>query len=454
MTAALLVFSASASAAGTATDEWLPHPADAQWQYAWTDSVYSPVATVENVTVAEQSGTGFTLAWAATGGPSAPAPYSLPCAATAAGVPDVGNVSFEDTSYGLTNTNWSACPPPADMPVLCSSPDNCPNSLASTFFNVIWGTRTPVLSEPLLQGTAWSGQGGAGTPLATSSSAYLGVQRVTVPAFPQGVQAAVVKSDITQAGALGDPYGSGTRTTWWVYGVGPVKVIFDHSGGASAPVTSAELLSTNQSPQHAPADSNYFPLRVGMTGTYRWTNSKPSFPGPEIEKISVDATANDTAALSVKSVSGPIKVLSSKYLFTLRLDTGLTNTYGSTSARSIVNFPPLGHHRHFLTPIDLMTFGFNPVLPAYPSDGASWHSGSALDFSVYGVRGTTKIIGIRTVRVPAGKFRALEVRSVLTQRGHAFGSGVRTCWFAAGRGLVKLVFQHRGGGVSLVQLLK
>ena len=63
------------------------------------------------------------------------------------------------------------------------------------------------------------------------------------------------------------------------------------------------------------------------------------------------------------------------------------------------------------------------------------------------------VVGVRTVRVPAGTFQALEVRSVLTQAGHRFGSGVRTMWFAPGRGLVKLVFDHRDGSVSTVQLL-
>jgi hypothetical protein len=31
---------------------------------------------------------------------------------------------------------------------------------------------------------------------------------------------------------------------------------------------------------------------------------------------------------------------------------------------------------------------------------------------------------------------------------------VRTMWFAPGRGLVKLVFKHRDGSTSLVQLIK
>jgi hypothetical protein len=58
------------------------------------------------------------------------------------------------------------------------------------------------------------------------------------------------------------------------------------------------------------------------------------------------------------------------------------------------------------------------------------------------------------VTVSAGRFDALEVQSVLAQRGFPFGSGLRTMWFAPGRGLVKLVFRHRDGSVSTVQLLK
>jgi hypothetical protein len=119
-----------------------------------------------------------------------------------------------------------------------------------------------------------------------------------------------------------------------------------------------------------------------------------------------------------------------------------------------VKLPPLGHKRHFLTPIDLMVYGYNPVLPAYPQPGASWASGNPADFQTFGVTGRTRIIGIRQVHVPAGTFSALEVQSTLTQRGYRFGSGVRTCWFAAGRGLVKLVFKHRDGSVSVVQLMK
>jgi hypothetical protein len=428
-------------------DEWFPDPANAHWRYAWSDSVYDPSGTVENVVVAQQQGTAFTLAWAdAQDQPPAAGASSISCPPNA----DIGTMSFDATNSGLINTNWNSCPPPANMPILCQSPANCANSVSSTLYTLIWGDRVPVLSEPLLQGTTWTATGGSDGSV-VSSSQYLGVGLVKVPAFPNGVNAAVVRTNVVQAGALGDPYGSGVRTTWWVYGVGPVKVVFDHTGGSSAPITSASLLSTNLKPIKPPPDGDYFPLQQGLTGTYQWTNSK-HLAQPEIESVAVAAVANRSARISVKSISGPIKV-AGQYIFDDR-DDGLTNISGNTSSATLAKLPRLGHGRRLLTPVDLMVFGFNPLLPAYAQPGATWTSGNPADFQTFGVTGRTRIIGLRTVRVPAGRFSALEVQSVLTQRGYPFGSGVRTCWFAAGRGLVKLVFKHRDGSVSVVQLLK
>jgi hypothetical protein len=426
-------------------DDWLPHPPNAHWQYQWSDTKYNPGGTLENVTVqsqADASGCGWQLAWTGTDNfavsPGSPIVYQWP---------DNGTVCFQDQSVGLVNTNWSGSPPPPSMPVLCASSSQCPNSLGSSMYNVIWGARAPVLSEPLLRGTSWNASGGGSNEVASSNS-YLGLQRVSVPAFPHGVTAAAVRSNLALAGTPGDDYGSGIRTTWWVDGVGPVKVVFDHVDGS---VTTVALQTTNLKPAAPRPDADYFPLQVGLQGTYEWTNKK-HLRQPEIESVSVAAVANRSARIAVKSLSGPIRA-SGQYGFSLRLD-GLRNIWGSASAATLAKFPKLGHGRHFFTPIDLMTYGFNPVLPAYATAGSTWRSGNARDFQVYGVKGSTRILGVHSVRVPAGRFNALEVRSVLTQPGHPFGSGVRTCWFAAGRGLVKMIFQHRDGSTSVVQLLK
>jgi hypothetical protein len=434
-----------AVAAPAAASGWLPHTADATWTYQWTDSAYNATPTNEKVTVKSQAGNSFVLEWTTKDAGTPDAPQSA------------GTVSLQETNFGLVNTDWQSTPPPSTFPVLCSSLGSCGNSLASSLYNLIWGSRAPVLAEPLLQGQTWSATGGAQNDV-TSTNDYVGTESITVPAFPQPVMAAKVRSQITQAGALGDPYGSGVRTTWWVYGVGPVKIVFQHAGGSNAPTTTAVLQSTNQQAASPPPDADYFPLRPGMKGTYRWTNTK-YFKKPEVEKYTVDQAANGTAIVKFSSVSGPMKVAGA-YQFTTRLD-GLLSVSSATKAASLAKLPPLGpkslavnKRRHFFTPFDLMTFGFSPVFPAYPAPGANWASDpSSRDFAVYGVNGTSRVVGVQQVRVPAGTFQALVVTSSLMQPGFPFGSGTRTMWFAPGKGLVKLQFKHGDRSVSVVELV-
>jgi hypothetical protein len=430
-----------------ADDLWLPHSAGATWTYSWSDSVYSPTPTREKVTVKSRTGTSFVLAWTTA---------NLDNAKTA--VTSTGTVSFQDTDEGIVNTDWASDPPPTNFPILCATATSCGNSLASTYYNIIWGSRNPVLAEPLLKGVTWAGTGGSKNDV-SSVSTYLGNEPVTVPAFPHGVMAAKIRTQITQAGAIGDPYGSGVRLTWWVYGVGPVKVVFDHAGGASAPVATSMLQSTSLKPLPTPTNVDYFPFVKGRSLTYRWTNSK-HLAKPEVEKLTADAVVNNTARFTIKSATGPIKVKGS-YGFSKRV-TGIANLWGNTASASLSPFPPLGPKNapasakiHFASPFDLMDFGLNPVLTAYPSAGEQWRSSStSSEFNTYGVTGSTRVLGLQTVQVPAGTFKALAVRSTLVQPGFPFGSGTRTCWFAPGRGLVKLVFEHGDKSVSTVVLLR
>jgi hypothetical protein len=439
---------AATFAAPASADGWLPHSSDATWTYQWTDSVYDTTPTNENVTVDKKStATSFTLDWDTKDAGTPDAPQSS------------GSVSFQQTNFGIVNTDWTSTPPPSSFPILCAAITQCGNSLAGAYYNVIWGARAPTLFEPVLQGTSWASTGAAQNDV-SSSNDYLGTETITVPAFPQPVVAAKIQSQITQAGALGDPYGSGVRTVWWVYGVGPVKILFQHAGGTGAPVTTVVLQSTNQAPQTPPADPDYFPMTVGLHGTYRWTNKRYFKNKPEVEKFNVDQAANGTAVLKVSSVSGPMKVAGA-YQFTTRLD-GVTSVASAAKAASLAKLPPLGpralpaaKRRHFFTPFDLMTFGFNPVIPAYPSAGNTWSADpNGRDFAVYGVTGASRVVGIQKVRVPAGTFQALVVSSTLTQPGFKFGSGTRTMWFVAGKGLVKLVFRHGDGSTSTIERVK
>ncbi len=443
-----LAITVAVIAPGTAAaGSWLPHPADASWTYKWSDTAYNPTTTREKVTVKEQKGLTFTLSWTT---------QDLDNPADAA--QSLGLMSFQETTSGLVNTDWQSSPPPPAFPILCPELAKCGNSVASVLYLLIWGSRAPVLVDPLLVGETWSSKGGASGDV-TSVSQYLGREQITVPAFPQPVTAAKVRTDITQAGAIGDPYGSGVRTVWWVYGVGPVKIDFQHAGGTDAPVTSAVLAETNQAPQTAPDDANYFPLKQGATHRYRWTNPK-YLKKPSIQDVVVSQTANNSARVDVKHVSGPIRVAGS-YGFALRSD-GLTNIWGASRAASLAKFPPLGpkflssdRRRHFFTPLDLMIYGMNPILEAYPAAGQSWTAKNpSRDFSVFGVTGTTTVLGLRKVTVPAGTYTALVLQSTLFQEGFPFGSGKRTAYFAAGLGLVKLVFRHGDHSVSTVELVK
>jgi hypothetical protein len=441
----LLALPGSASAATDAltnpTNQWLPRPDGATWDWAWSDSDYQPKATHEHYTVAARNGISFRLSWTQTD-------------AQSGATPAAGNMDFQQTDGGLVNANYQSTQPPSQFPILCASAASCGNSLAGPYYLLIWGTRTPTLTEPLVTRTRWSSVGGAGSDVA-SANRYVGRQTIKVPAFPKGVRAAKVESQITQAGAIGDPYGSGLRTVWWVRGVGPVKIEFRHVGGA---VTRAALQKTNLTPLPLPSQLNLMPLNVGDHATFRWRNSK-HMRAWSVQRFDVSQVIVNSSRVDVKHVSGPINVAGS-YFFTKNL-TGVTQLSATTKAATRAVFPALGPrhgssgHRHFFTPYDLMVYGFGPVLQAYVHKGQSWRSspGSA-DWRIYGVSGVTRVLGTHRVRTPAGRFEAVEVRSTLHQAGYRFGSGTRTSWFAPNKGLVKLVFRHRDGSVSTVERVR
>jgi hypothetical protein len=442
----LLPGSAFAASLEDPFNQWLPDSDAASWTYAWTDSQYSPEPTKELYTVSGRSGASFRLGWTTEG-------LGNPETAQSSS----GSVDYRRTTAGTVVTNWAASQPPTQFPILCASAAQCGNSVAGTHFMLIWGTRSPALAEPLVTGTSWSTTGGANNDV-SSTNRYLGSEKVKVPAFPVPVQAAKIQSEITQAGALGDPYGSGVRTVWWVWGVGPVKIGFRHSGGA---VQEAELFSTNLSPRTPPSDANFLPMTSGKSQDFRWRNTRHMGSWSR-QRFKVAQVVNNTARVDVRNLSGPIKVAGS-YVLSSRLS-GITNLSAFTKAASRAKFPELGpravskaRRRHFFTPFDLMTFGYNPVLPAYPEKGQTWsHDRTSPDFRAFGVTGHSKVVSTAaSVKVPAGSYKnVLVVESTLSQKGFRFGSGRRVSWFAPGKGLVKLVFHHRDGSVSTVQRLR
>ena len=442
--AALLGSAVPAGAATSALNRWLPNPPSATWTYGWSDDVFSKPVTFEHYTVARRSAADVSLAWTTQDAGNGPGAVS-----------SSGTVDYNYADTGLVNTTWSSTAPPVQFPVLCAQATQCGNSLAATHYLLIWGGRAPVLQEPLVSGARWNSLGGQGNDVA-SSSRYAGVERVVVPGFPHGIYAAKVVSEITQAGAIGDPYGSGTRTVWWVYGVGPVKIVFAHAGGQ---ISTAQLYATDLIPRPRPSDRAWLPLRQGSSATYSFRNSR-WLKHASHQRFTVGAVVNNTARVDVKASSGPIKVTGS-YVFSNGLS-GVRNLTVSTSAATRAKFPALGPRslppslrRRLLTPLDFMTFGLNPIVPAFPVKGMTWKSSKkGRDHAVFGTDARSKVLGFRTVKVRAGRYRALLVETKLKQPGFAFGSGVRRSWFASGVGLVKLTFRHRDGSVSTVERLR
>jgi hypothetical protein len=438
----LLLFAAPAWAAGDVNDpddQWLPRSDGAEWVYEWSDSDYQPTPKVERYSIQSRADTAFRLRWQEIGA----GPYD---------VPSSGTMDFRHTDAGLVNLNYQSTQPPPQFPILCASASDCGNSIAGALFMVIWGTRSPTLTEPLLRGTRWNSLGGASNDVA-SANRYVGRERIVVPAFPGGIMTAKVESDITQAGALGDPYGSGVRTVWWVRGVGPVRVQFRHSGGG---LSEAVLRSTTLRPVALPSDQNLLPLNRGDVMRFRWRNNRHMKRWSH-QRFQVAEVINNTARVDARHVSGPIN-LAASYTFATRLS-GVTHLSAALQAATRVKFPKLGprgvpsdRRRRFFTPFDMMVYGFGPVVPVYPSRGETWRSSrDTRDWRVFGVTGRSRLIGARRVRVPAGRFRAQLIQTTLAQRGYRFGSGTRRAWFVPGKGLVKLVFRHRDGSVSTVQ---
>ena len=127
---------------------------------------------------------------------------------------------------------------------------------------LIWGTRSPTLAEPLLQGTRWNSLGGAGNDVGIGNR-YVGHEKVVVPAFPEGVEAAKVEAEITQAGAVGDPFGWGVAHGL----VGARRRAGEdrHAPRAAARSARRSCSRRTSKPLPLPADVNLLPLNRGDT---------------------------------------------------------------------------------------------------------------------------------------------------------------------------------------------
>ena len=261
--------------------------------------------------------------------------------ATADAPDSAGTVSFQETSAGSSTRTGRATRRRRRSRSSARPPTQCGNSLASTSTTSSGAAASPVLAEPLLERHDVDD---APAARRTTSRARRGTSARRTSPCPRSRPPSRRRRcarEITQAGALGDPYGSGVRTVWWVYGVGPVKIDFEHAGGAARRSRRRCSRRTNQTPLPPPADADYFPLDKGSTST---------LPLDEHEAheeacgagLHVDAGREQhRARVTVKSVSGPIKVAGA-YGFTTRRGRRHEPLGRRRSRRRSRKFPALG----------------------------------------------------------------------------------------------------------------
>ena len=304
-------------------DQWLPSTDGAEWVYAWSNSDYQPAPRTEKYVVQSRNGTAFRLRWDEVGA----GPYDTPSA---------GTVDFRYTDAGLVNLNYQSTQPPPQFPILCASATSCGNSVAGAMYLLIWGTRSPTLAEPLLQGTRWNSLGGAGNDVA-SASRYVGPRegrRAGVPRGRRGGQGRGARSPRRVRSAIRS--GRACARSGGCAGVGPVKIVMRHAGGE---ISQSTLQSTNLKPLPLPADVNLLPLNRGDTATFRWRNSK-HMKAWSTQKFTVSAVVNASAQVDVKRVGGPINVAGA-YTLSTRLS-GVTQLSATTQAATRAKFPTLG----------------------------------------------------------------------------------------------------------------
>ena len=233
-------------------------------------------------------------------------------------------------------------------------------------------------------------------------------EQVTVPAFGQPVQAAKVRTR-DHAGRRARR-SLRQRRPHRLVGLGcrPVKVVFEHAGGANAPVTTARPPRDEPDAEARAGRRELLPARQGRHHDVPLDELAPpqEAVGPAGHGREV---GERSAQLAVKSVSGPDQGRGRLRLHLpcrrahehlARRQLGVARELPAARPEGAAAATSAGASS---TPFDLMNFGFNPSLRAYPRPAQSWEGRvSGRDFAVYGVTGTPRS-GRPTVKVPAAR---------------------------------------------------
>ena len=250
--------SADAAALDDPAEQWLPRSDGAEWVYEWSNSAYSPAPRREHYGIQGRARHAFRLRWQELGSADGQTPSAgadgLPAHRRRLGEPQL-------PEHPAAARSSRSCARRAGQ---------CGNSVAGALYMLIWGTRSPVLTEPLLTGTRWSSLGGAGNDVA-SDNRYAGREHVRVPAFPNGLSAAKVESEVTQAGAIGDPSAAECAPSAGSAASVPCGSCSGTPAASSAPPS---CVHDDARAAAAAAGGNLLPLNRGDRADFRWRNSR------------------------------------------------------------------------------------------------------------------------------------------------------------------------------------
>ena len=183
------------------------------------------------------------------------------------------------------------------------------------------------------------------------------------------------------------------------------------SRGTAALVTAAFLLvqgALAEKPKSKPS-ADYFPLRVGDSWTYRNTEEG----GYTLKVLSEEPHEGGAVRFVVELLSG-VKV---------------NNTYSKANGWVLFHAETYPEHEGLQATYDPP----KQLLPNPLVVGQKWEW-SGKDPTQVEHHESNRVVGVETVTVPAGKFRAMKVVSEITGASMPL---VRTSWYAEGVGLVK-----------------
>ena len=153
-----------------------------------------------------------------------------------------------------------------------------PTSIFSDNIENLW---PELFRYPLTVGKTWTKEGLWNSKVITTIEDYESVQ-ISLGTFKDCLKhkshftGATADADATEDTLERIALINGTRYLWFAKGVGLVKMRYEHSNGV---ITEAELNEYD-----VPGGStDYFPLNVGTTWTYKWKNDYQ--PSPMIEKV-------------------------------------------------------------------------------------------------------------------------------------------------------------------------